>query len=298
MSNEELVKGIQQQNIDVIDGMEQLYTQNKGIIYKIALKYATYSEIDDLMQEAYLGLHTAVTHYDSSAGVKFITYAYKWIRQAIVRYIENNGSTIRIPVHRHNLLLKYRRLLERFEKEYNREPDNVEISVELQIFPDQVEKLQKDYAHMATRSLDALVAGGDNEKITVADTISDDIDIESMVLDDIIGKQFREEFWNIINEKLDERENQVITERYKNNHTRAELPDILPQNETEPLTPNKCRAIEERALSKLRRSNLRSTLSRRFEIAITKAYHGSIWSENIQYSPTERAAFKDMRIRI
>ena len=168
----------------------------------------------------------------------------------------------------------------------------------IEVYPDISYTLKKDYAHMATKSLDALVAGGDNEKITVADTISDVIDIESMVLDDIIDKQFREEFWNIINEKLDERENQVITERYKNNHTRVELPDILPQNGTEQLTPNECRSIERRALSKLKRSNLARVLNRRFDIAITKAYKGSIWSSNMLYSPTERAAFKDMRIRI
>ena len=97
MSNEELVKGIQQQNIDVIDGMEQLYIKNKGIIHKIALRYSTYAELDDLMQEAYLGLYTATMHYDCSAGVKFITYAYRWICQAVTRYIESNGSIIRIP---------------------------------------------------------------------------------------------------------------------------------------------------------------------------------------------------------
>lgn len=298
MSNEELVKGIQQQNIDVMEGMERLYIQNKGIIHKIALRYSGYAELDDLMQEAYLGLHTAVIHYDSTANVKFITYAYRWICQAITRYIENNGSTIRIPSHRHNLLLKYRRLLERYEKEYNRLPSTVEISAELQLFPDQVEKLQKDYNCMSTRSLDALVAGGDNEEITVMDTIPDNTDIENMVLDDILGKQFREEFWDIINEKLDENETLVITERFKNNHTRAELPDILPQIEAEPLTSNKCRSIEEKALRKLRRSNLASTLNRRFEIAITKAYRGSIWSGNVKYSSTERAAFKDIGICI
>lgn len=298
MSNEDIVKGIQQQNIDVIDGMEQLYMQNKGIIHKIALKYATYAEIDDLMQEAYIGLYTATMHYDCSAGVKFITYAYRWICQAVTRYIENNGSTIRIPSHRQNLLLKYRRLLERYEKEYNREPATVEISTLLQIFPDQVEKLQKDYACMTTRSLDALVAGGDNEKITVADTIPDNTDIESMVLDDIIDKQFKEEFWGLISSKLDENENRVIIERYKHNHTRAELLRILPQNEKDEPNPKSYRSIEEKALSKLKRSNLARILNERYEIAITKAYRGSIWSENVQYSPTERAVFKDMRIRI
>ena len=298
MSNEELVESIQKQTIDNSRGMEQLYNQNKGIIHRMAKRYGSYAEMDDLLQEAYIGLYEAVRRYNENMGVKFITYAFSWIKQSITRYIENNGNIIRIPVHRHNMLSRYKKLLERYEKEYNRKPTKEEIGNILQLFPDQVEKLQKDYDRMSTKSLDALVAGGDNEKMTVADTIPSDVDIESMVLDDIIDKQFKEEFWGLISSKLDESENMVITERFKNNHTRAELSDILPQNETEPLTPNKCRAIEERALSKLRRSNLRSTLNRRFEIAITKAYHGSIWSENVMYSPTERAAFKDMHIKI
>ena len=297
MSNEEILKEIKDNDVKIAEGVGRLYEQNIKIIRKIALKYANYAELDDLMQEAYLGLYTAAMHYDCSAGVKFITYAYQWICQAITRYIENNGSTIRIPSHRQNLLLKYRRLLERYEKEYNREPATTEISRELQMFPDQVEKLQKDYACMATRSLDALVAGGDNEKITVADTIAGDTDVENMVLNDIVGKQFKEEFWELVGSKLDENENLVITERFKNNRTRAELPDILPQMDEEPLTVNKCRSIEDRALRKLRHSNLASTLNKRYEMAISKAYKGSVWSDNILYSPTERAAFKDLGIR-
>lgn len=297
MSNEEILKEIKDNDVKIAEGVGRLYEQNIKIIRKIALKYANYAELDDLMQEAYLGLYTAAMHYDCSAGVKFITYAYQWICQAITRYIENNGSTIRIPSHRQNLLLKYRRLLERYEKEYNREPATTEISRELQIFPDQVEKLQKDYACMATRSLDALVAGGDNEKITVADTIAGDTDVENMVLNDIVGKQFKEEFWELVGSKLDENENLVITERFKNNRTRAELPDILPQMGEEPLTVNKCRSIEDRALRKLRHSNLASTLNKRYEMAISKAYKGSVWSDNIFYSSTERAAFKDLGIR-
>lgn len=298
MSNEELVKAIQEKNIDTSEGMEQLYKQNMGIIHRIASKCETYGEMDDLLQEAYFGLYEAVMRYDESKGVKFVTYAFKWIYQAIGRYTENNGNTIRIPVYRQELLMKYRRLLERFEKEYNREPDNIEISVGLQILPKQVEKLKRDYACMASKSLDEYVIGTDNEKITIGDTIAADIDIEGTVLDDIIDKQFKEEFWGIINGKLDECEQVVIRERYKNNRTRAEMPHILPQNETETITTNECRRIENRALSKLKRSNLARVLNERFEIAITKAYRGSIWSNNVLYSPTERAAFKDIGIRI
>lgn len=298
MSNEELVKAIQEKNIDTAEGMEQLYNQNKGIIYKMANKHATYGEMDDLMQETYFGLYEAVMRYDESMGVKFITYAFNWIRQAIARYIENNGNIIRIPVRRQNLLLKYRRLLERFGEEYNREPNKTEIADMLQIFPEQVEELKRDYACIGSKSLDEFVTGTDNEKITIADTIAADIDIENTVLDDILDKQFKDEFWGIINAKLDEQEQMIITERYRNNHTRAELPVILPQNEKEPLTLSKCRSIEEKALARLKRSNLARILNERYEMAITKAYRGSIWSDNVLYSPTERAVFEDMGVKI
>lgn len=298
MSNEELVKAIQEGTKEYREGMKQLYNQNMGIIHRIAKRYITYGEMDDLVQEAYLGLYEAVKRYDENMGVMFVTYAFNWIRQAIVRYIENNGNIIRIPVHRQNLILKYRKLLERYEKEYNREPNKTEIAAILQIFPDQVEQLQKDCACIGAKSLDEFVVGADNEKITVADTISSDIDIESAVLDDILDKQFKEEFWDIINSKLDEREQVIIAERYRNNHTRVELLGILPKNEKEPLTPEKCRTIEKKALSRLKHSNLRVILNKRFEISMTRAYRGSIWSNNVLYSSTERAAFKDMGIRI
>ena len=298
MSNEELVASIQKQTIDNSRGMEQLYNQNKGIIHRMAKKYSSYAEMDDLLQEAYIGLYEAVRRYNENMGVKFITYAFSWIKQSITRYIENNGNIIRIPVHRHNMLSRYKKLLERYEKEYNRKPTKEEIGNILQLFPDQVEKLQKDYDRMSTKSLDALVAGGDNEKITVADTIPDDTDIENMVLDDIIDKQFKEEFWGLIRSKLNENENRVIIERYKNNHTRAKLLCILAQDEENEPNPNKYRSIEDKALNKLRRSNLARILNERYEIAITKAYRGSIWSDNVMYSPTERAAFMDMHIKI
>ena len=62
MEIEELVEQIQA-GINPTENMEQLYLQNRSFIYQQAKKYAAYADMDDLMQEAYFGLHEAVKHY-------------------------------------------------------------------------------------------------------------------------------------------------------------------------------------------------------------------------------------------
>lgn len=98
VENEELVKQIQA-GINVSSNLEQLYLKNRPFIYNTAMKYSKQAEIDDLMQEGYLGLQKATSMYNSDSDAKFITYAGYWIRQSIQRYCENCGNVKRIPVH-------------------------------------------------------------------------------------------------------------------------------------------------------------------------------------------------------
>ena len=42
------------------DNMLKLWNRNKGFVFKTAKKYSGYAEMDDLMQEGYLGLCEAV----------------------------------------------------------------------------------------------------------------------------------------------------------------------------------------------------------------------------------------------
>ena len=97
MSNEELVERIQH-GIDPGDNIEQLYQQNYCLIFKIVRRYAFRDEMDDSPQEAYFGLYEAVKYYESTTGVKFMSYITYWIKQSTRRYLENNGRCIRIPV--------------------------------------------------------------------------------------------------------------------------------------------------------------------------------------------------------
>ena len=99
MTNEELVALIQAGE-NVAENMELLYDQIKGLICSIAWRYRNAGEIEDLEQEGFLALYSAVDGFDPAAGCRFSSYAEKWIRQRMIRYIQDCGSCLRSIVWR------------------------------------------------------------------------------------------------------------------------------------------------------------------------------------------------------
>jgi len=53
----------------------------------------------DFVQQANLGLVVAVKKWDPTKGVKFVTHATYWIKQSILRYIQDNKLVIRVPAY-------------------------------------------------------------------------------------------------------------------------------------------------------------------------------------------------------
>ncbi len=84
MDNEQLVARIQAGE-DVAGNMLKLYDQNRGFLTSMAKKYQGLAEMDDLLQEGYIGLSEAVDHFDADRGVSFIHYAAFWIRPGMRR---------------------------------------------------------------------------------------------------------------------------------------------------------------------------------------------------------------------
>ena len=99
--NELLAKAAQEGNRDALN---QLFHINKGLVWDIVRMYnGMYGGCiteEDLFQAGADGMMTAVMRFNYDLGYKFTTYATNWIRQRIVREIENYGYTIRIPVHK------------------------------------------------------------------------------------------------------------------------------------------------------------------------------------------------------
>lgn len=56
-------------------------------------------ELADLIVDGVSGLERAIQLYNPKKGLKFSTYAYMWIRQAMGVSLIENGRVIRLPSH-------------------------------------------------------------------------------------------------------------------------------------------------------------------------------------------------------
>ena len=127
MTNEQIVEKIRN-GYSVTDNMQWLYEKNMPLIKCILKPYTAYESIEDLLQEAYFGLWEAVQHYETSENVLFMTYAGYWIKQAVMRYIENCGSVVRIPTATRQKISRYKKTVERLLQEQSRVPTDKEIA--------------------------------------------------------------------------------------------------------------------------------------------------------------------------
>lgn len=110
----ELVSSIEQ-NLASAEHVNDLNTQislfeaaNEQLVRKhlpYARRFAARSveegeDPEDVFQVAFMGLQRSTRRFDPERGYRFVVYASYWMRQAIMRWRADEGSTIRIPVHR------------------------------------------------------------------------------------------------------------------------------------------------------------------------------------------------------
>ena len=88
-------------------------------------------ELEDMVQEGYIGLLKAMEKYDPGTGNKFLTYASWWIKQGILQALGEHNRQVRLPANRVNALERYRRIKKTLSQELQRDPSQNEILDEM-----------------------------------------------------------------------------------------------------------------------------------------------------------------------
>ena len=196
--------------------MLELWKRSQPKIKSIVSKYPE-AVRDDLKQEAYIALCSAVSNYNSEYGVGFSYYSEYWIQSRLARYNRTKGI-IRLPDHISVLARKYQKTISEFYSNFGRDPTRRELSYLLDIKPEKLEGIEKALMSGEILSLDAPIKGKDNDDFgNLSEIVSDGADPEE--IDKTIDhSEMSRELWEKV-EALPEEQANIIKERYANGKT-------------------------------------------------------------------------------
>ena len=171
------------------EAIQELARANLRFVISVAKKYQNRGvSLTDLIQEGNVGLVTAARKFDPEQGVKFISYAVWWIRQAILASLANHGRAVRVPLNRASDLARIFREKERLKQEKGREPSTEELAEATDLTPELVESLQT--LNAAEIRLDAPIGDSEDsqlvERFITEEAAEPELEVESRLLTEAI----------------------------------------------------------------------------------------------------------------
>jgi RNA polymerase primary sigma factor len=232
------------------DSAERLVTANLRFVISYVKKYQGHGlDLSELVASGNEGLLKAVKKFDPDQGVKFISYAVWWVRQAVLKALAEQTRSVRIPLNQNSHLIRMARTETYLSQELGREPTDDEIARALN---DTVENVRSARRMTAVEmSLDAPVDRSDRDAATLGERFAGQESGEIEATTD--GRLMREFIDDLFDAYLTPRERKILY-LYYGLEEGSEGMTLEKIGELMGVTRERIRQIRERAFEKLRES--------------------------------------------
>ena len=234
------------------EARNELIQANLRFVVRLASEFQGCGmDLADLISAGNVGLITAAERFDPERGVKFITYALWWIRQAILNSLSQDTRTVRLPANRVKLLNSITQISREFQQRSGVEPDADQIADVLEVPVDRVREMQLWSRELA--SLDQPTSGDETQMPLNVIADQHQIPPDHVVSD--ASDQFQIE---MALDALEDREALVLRAHYGLDNDDPKTLEAI--GKTVGLTKERIRQIKEKALRKLRHPRYREWL--------------------------------------
>ncbi len=167
----------------------QLTARFMPLVHQLARRYSRSGiPLDDLSQIGYIGLMSAIAHFDPDRGVKFETYARHLIAGEIRHYLRDQGTTVRRPRWLYELDHRVTRSVAELNQRLGRPPTIHEIAGDVSVAEDDVLEVLRARESLRFVSLDEEREGDDGvpmaqrDRIGSKDVVNSHLPIEDRIL--------------------------------------------------------------------------------------------------------------------
>lgn len=195
-------------------------------------------DIEDLIQEANIGLMLAARHYDPEKGVRFTSYAGWWIEAQLRRFLSRHTSVVRIGESTQQIARRLKRAEEKLMQE------NEKVTLDMVAAEAGIDRETAEFAlgSVAATPLSLDRTMGDVEgEFTLQDMVADE------TTEDAFEQAEVETILAPLLEHLDSRQRQILRMRYGENRTCNDIGEELG------LSGSRVQQIEVQAIRSLRR---------------------------------------------
>jgi RNA polymerase sigma-B factor len=198
---------------------ELLVSRYEGLVRSCVRRYVRGPvSAQDLMQVGYVGLLTAISHFDSAVGASLGAYARPCVSGELKRYFRDKRWALRVKRPVQELVLQVRDATGPLAQQLGRTPADSDLARHLGVSGDELREARQAEVAFQPSSLDAPMPGQ-----SATGTLADVLGGEDPRLEHMLGMQAVAEHWG----ELPSREQQILIMDFGGGMTQTQIAQRL-----------------------------------------------------------------------